>query len=142
MAVFRRRSKGTRRTNGTRGTSIVETLAGLFVLIPVVLFLVDVAALVLAQTANDHFAKSAARAAAETATAAQATLAVQQVQANFPSSSICSNPTIDNLMYDTPPGRVTVITRIRCNLPVVVPGVNPFQDFVSDATEPVVGRLN
>lgn len=131
MAVFGRRSKG---------TSIVETLAGLFVLIPVVLFLVDVAALVLAQTANDHFAKSAARAAAETANVAAATLAVQQVQANFPSSSICSNPTIDNLNYSNT--QVTVVTRIRCNLPVVVPGVNPFQDFVSDATEPVVGRLN
>lgn len=46
------------------GQSILETVVGIIVLIPIVLFLFDIASLVLANIANDNLAKSCARAAA------------------------------------------------------------------------------
>lgn len=55
MSVDRRRRKG---------QSIIETIVGIIFLVPIVLFLFDVAVLVLASSANDNLAKSAARAAA------------------------------------------------------------------------------
>jgi Flp pilus assembly protein TadG len=48
----------------SKAQSIVETLVGSLFLIPMVLFLFDVAFLVLTNSANDTLAKSAARAAA------------------------------------------------------------------------------
>jgi len=47
------------------GSCIVETAAGLIFLIPVMFILIDVSALVVAQTSNDMLAKQCARAAAE-----------------------------------------------------------------------------
>lgn len=47
-----------------RGQSIIETVVGIMFLVPIVLFLFDIAVLVLCNTANDNLAKSACRAAA------------------------------------------------------------------------------
>ena len=47
-----------------RGQSIIETVVGIMFLVPIVLFLADIAILVLCNTANDNLAKSACRAAA------------------------------------------------------------------------------
>lgn len=54
----------TARSTGKRGQSIIETVVGIMFLVPIVLFLFDVAVLVLANTANDNLAKSSCRAAA------------------------------------------------------------------------------
>src|ERR1700684_3663272 len=48
-----------------RGSGIIETAAGLILVIPVLFVLIDIAALIVAQTANDQLAKECARAAAE-----------------------------------------------------------------------------
>lgn len=123
------------------GTSIVETAVGLFVLIPVVLFLVDVAAAVLAQTANDAMCKHAARAAAEQTNAGQASSAAQAVVDAFPTSAIISAKQLINCDYVTNT-RVTVITQITCTFPVPIPLGGPStMNFRTDVTEPVVGTL-
>lgn len=133
----------TRRRN-TKGGAIVETVAGLFVLVPIVLFLVDGIAMVLAQTANDALAKRCARAAASADSQATATTAMNACIAGF------SNPVITNVganmtSYDGsggPNSTVTVQTQITFVFPVQVPFVGvTTQDFVADATEPVVGTL-
>ena len=125
-----------------RGTSIVETAAGLFILIPIVLFLFDVAAAVLAQTANDSMCKSAARAAAETDTAGKAQAAAQTAVDKFPAAGyIKSKRLFKPVVYD-PTSSVTVVTEIVCQFPVPIPFGGPSKmNFVTYMTEPVVGKL-
>jgi hypothetical protein len=79
-----------------RAQSIIETVVGVMVLIPIVLFLLDIAVLVMANTANDNLAKSACRAAASatdggtppTGTTACAQSAAQAVCSAFATPSI------------------------------------------------------
>ena len=133
------------RRRKTRGGAIVETVAGLFVLVPIVLFLVDGIAMVLAQTANDALAKKCARAAASEKDMGAASSAVSSVISGF------SNPVITNVNanvtnFDDPTTNVnatcTVQTQITFVFPVQVPFVGvTSQIFVADATEPVVGDL-
>ncbi|MFN8656102.1 MAG: hypothetical protein U0105_07165 [Candidatus Obscuribacterales bacterium] len=127
-----------------RGQSIVETVVGIIFLIPIVLFLLDVSVLVMAQTANDNLAKSAARAAAsatpgpgQTGTSSAGQAAAQRVLNNFATSSIITSKTMPTFDYDMSTGNVTVGTQIVVRPPVVFPGFSQF-NFNARATEPIV----
>jgi len=128
---------------GKKGSSLVETTVGLIVLIPVVLALIDVAALVIAQTENDKLAKACARAAAEqpTVPAGGQAASANLVMANQSVSTLLQpqgNPVTDN----PSPGLVRCTTTIKCNLPVPVPLGGPsFINFIAVDIEPVVGEL-
>ncbi len=129
------------RRRKTRGGAIVETVAGLFVLVPIVLFLIDGIAMVLAQTANDALAKKCARAAASEPDQAKADAAITAVISGF-SSPVITNVTANRVGAFDPAGTVTVQTQVTFVFPVQVPFVGVTQqDFVADATEPVVGAL-
>lgn len=136
MKNFRRRG---------RGQSIIETVVGIIFLIPIVLFLLDVSVLVMAQTANDNLAKSAARAAAsatpspgQPGTAGAGQSAAQRVLNNFATSSIITSKTMTQFDYDSGgTGNVTVGTQIVVRPPVVFPGFSQF-NFNARATEPIV----
>lgn len=125
-----------------KGTSIVETAAGLFIIIPIVLFLFDVAACVLAQTANDSMCKSAARAAAETDSNAKAQAAAQSAVDNFPAAGYIKSKRLFKPVAYVDKTSVTVVTEIVCQFPVPIPFGGPSKmNFVTDMTEPVVGQL-
>jgi|SRR5277367_3282353 len=142
-----------------RGSSIVETAAGLFVVIPILLFFMDIGYVLVGQMANDALAKEAARAAAETndLTGAQAMTAANNVATNYfasedsmfiappggfssPDTAIASvnyNPTVAGVQS----GVVIVTTNIVCKVPCPFPGFpNPLQ-FSATATEPIVALL-
>ena len=147
MSKFRQRSSA--------GASLTEAVVGLVVLVPVVLALIDITAIVIAQTSNDALAKHAARQAAgqvapsATMNQAQATAlrqqAAQAVVTGYGSNSLCSAPQMVN--YSEPNAGqavsqqvVTVTTQIVCNLPVPVPMGGPATwTFKAQATEPVIG---
>ena len=134
MLIRKRRKK--------TGGAIVETVAGLFVLIPVVLFLVDVVAMVLAQMAHDALAKDCARAAAEETNAGAATTAVGNVISSFssPVLQIQAGPVVD--YNGTIPETVRVQTTAIFTFPVPIPfWQNSNQTFVAEAREPIVGVL-
>ncbi|SRR5579883_73693 len=134
MLIRRRRKKA--------GGAIVEVIAGLFVLIPVVLFIVDIVAMVLAQMAHDALAKDCARAAAEETNAGNATAAVNQVISGFssPVMVIQPGPVVD--YNGTIPETVRVQTTAIFTFPVQVPFCgNLQQTFVAEAREPIVGVL-
>lgn len=84
----------TARSNRKRGQSIIETVVGIMFLVPIVLFLFDIAVLVLCNTANDNLAKSTCRAAASatngsgTGDATSAFQSATQVADSFNASSI------------------------------------------------------
>ncbi|CAN5572537.1 hypothetical protein BH10CYA1_BH10CYA1_21600 [soil metagenome] len=142
------------RERNTKGSSIVETAAGLILLIPIVLFLVDVAAMVVAQTENDKLAKACARAAAEFPQGdARAVNAAQLVYAGQKVSNLLSpigfgtpggSPPLPSgsPSYTSGAGLVTCQTTIVCTLPVPVPFLgNSSVSFNAKATEPIVGEL-
>lgn len=124
-----------------KGGAIVETVAGLFVIIPTVLFLVDVVAMVLAQMAHDALAKDCARAAAEvdeTVYPGRTQASIDGVIARFNNpvlvvnSNSWSNPTQDVIRVET---------RSTFTFPVPIPfWGNSSQQFVAEASEPIVGK--
>lgn len=123
------------------GGALVETVAGLFVLIPVVLFLIDVVAMVLAQMAHDALAKDCARAAAEEKNGGAAATAVNGVIAGFSCPTLVVNPPpiVD---FNTGTGTVRVQTNSTFTFPVPIPfWGDSNQQFVAEAQEPIVGIL-
>lgn len=82
------------RSTRKRGQSIIETVVGIMFLVPIVLFLFDIAVLVLCNTANDNLAKSTCRAAASATNASgvgdanSAFTSATQVADSFNSSAI------------------------------------------------------
>jgi Flp pilus assembly protein TadG len=129
------------RIRDRKGSSIVETAAGLILLIPIVLFLVDVAAMVVAQTENDKLAKACARAAAEyPSNSGTASNAANLVYTNQKDSTLLTKQSLTGPTAVA--GMVTCQTNIKCNLPVPVPFIGtPSVLFSAKATEPVVGEL-
>ncbi|HEY9793053.1 MAG TPA: hypothetical protein V6D22_21805 [Candidatus Obscuribacterales bacterium] len=150
----------------TCGQSIIETVVGIIFMIPIVLFLFDVAVLVLANTANDNLAKQAARAAASavdpnnanqgTATVGQA--AAQNTVNHFATSGFIDNVQFAYMVYNgsavtvssalgTPPalatndpgtGNVAVTIAMEARAPVPFPGFNTQRVFWARAVEPIV----
>ncbi len=130
------------RHNRKRAATLAETMAGLILVIPVVLFLIDVVALVIAQTANDALAKHCARAAAGGKDNAEANSAAQAVIAAFSDNFIVSGAQLvpGSSCKAWSNTQVTCVTQVTCTLPVPIPG-HSTQIFQADATEPVVGVL-
>ena len=147
-----------------RGQSIIETVVGIIFLIPIVLFLFDVAVLVLCSSANDNLAKSAARAAASATDAvtnngtnAAARVAAIQICNNFQTSTLIQPASagilggkfmtgyfwngpgggVEGTNANCAAGQVCVVTTMRVNVPVPF---GPFtgSDFRARAVEPIV----
>lgn len=133
---MRSRTPGQRRN----GQSMVELTAGLFVLIPIVLAILDLVVIVLGQEANNDLAKRAARAASHHETSAKAQAAVDDVISKFGASGLLSNPTKVDFQYNAN-GNVVVETSVQINLPVPVPFADSYNHQVmhAKATEPIVG---
>lgn len=134
------------------GSSIIETVVGLTVVIPILLVLVDCAAVVIAQTSNDALCKHAARAAAECATFSDVgaqvggQTAAQNVinQYNSGNPSLTSNAqcTVTPLPDATTWQNVRVNTTLKAVLPVPVPFTNIANfTFQAQSQEPVVANF-
>lgn len=146
-----------------KGQSIIETAVGIIFMIPIVLFLFDVAVLVMGNTANDNLAKSACRAAASatanvggvpTGTKDAALTAAEKVVSCFASSNILQCKGLTNMCFDAvdakgswpsgaqdPPrpaaGQVGCITTMTVKAPVPFPCFEKF-DFRAVDVEPIV----
>lgn len=136
-------TRNRRNRRNTIGGALIETVVGLFIMIPVVLFLVDVVAMVLAQMSHDALAKDCARAAAEVdeaRTPGKTQTDINGVIARF------QNPLlhVDSNSWSNPsPGVVRVETRSTFTFPVYIPFVGASsQQFVAEASEPLVGVLS
>jgi len=127
---------------GKDGSAIVETLAGILILIPVFFLLIDIIALVIAQSIDDDIAKQAARYAAQapavynsdgtvdkssmqTAALTAAKTYLEQNCSNYTGASgIVCNAEIVSCTFD-PVNGIQIITQIRCDLPVAIPFGGP-----------------
>jgi Flp pilus assembly protein TadG len=126
--------KANRRNN--KGTSIIEVLVGAMFLIPIALFSVDLAAIVLSNSVNDHLAKDAARAAANQQSQAFAQQAAQKTVSGVAKSGIIYDIQLTDVSFNQ--DQVSVKTAIDVRLPVQFPGFATTH-FVAQAVEPVVG---
>ncbi len=133
-----------------RAQSIVETVVGITFLVPIALFLFDVATLVTVEISNDNLAKSMARAAGSavdtglgTGTAAAGFNAANNTARSFGTSSIIKHPNGGSFLtgyswnaygsansagstwpseLPTPTlGSVGVVTTMKVNLPIPFP---------------------
>lgn len=128
----------------THGSSLVETVMGSIIIVMIVLFLVDVASIVISQTQNDALAKHCARAASNQKNNATATTAVNDVVSEFQTTGGGSKLCVydhNDLTYDPPSGAVLVRTYVTCNFPVPIPFGPSSMMFVSEATEPIVATV-
>jgi len=126
----------------SRGASLIEVLAGLFVLIPLFLMIIDLSAIVLGQITNDALVKRCARAAAHQTTSGAASAAANAVIAAFQGNGIVSNPSIVSLNFDSSgDGIVVVVTKMTITIPAEIPFLPLLQrsrDMRARATEPLV----
>lgn len=120
-----------------KGQCLIEvTLAAIF-FIPVVLMGMDLLAVTLANSVNDHLAKDAARAAANQQSMANAqTAAIKAINA-LKKSTIIENIEMVDFQYQSNE-RVSVTTRVHVKLPAPFAFMERTK-LIASATEPIVG---
>lgn len=120
-----------------RGQSLIETLAGFMIIIPLALFAFDVSVMVVASQKNEHLAQDAARAAANQLTSMLALEAAKSAIKDVPTSSFITTVSIQNLVYDEALGQVTVSTEMDVKLPISLSFMGK-TTFHADASQPIV----
>jgi hypothetical protein len=128
-----------------RGSSLVETVCGVIILVIVALFLIDVAAIVVCQTQNDALAKHCATACAGQPSQGQAQTAMNDVTNQFTAqnggSKICLFNSANIVTYNTAAAAVYVQTLVTCNFPVPIPFGPSYMQFTADCTQPITAIL-
>lgn len=126
------------RNRKAKGQCFIEMIAGGIVMVPVMLFGLDVITLGLSCSINDHLAKEAARVAANKLNSPDARRAANSVVSRLKKSVILTEASIDDFVY-ADKDRVTVKTELK----VKVPAPFPFFDgakIYAKAVEPIVGN--
>lgn len=119
------------------GSSMVETLAGFVVLIPIALAAVDVVAFVSAVDSNEHLAEAAARGAAKASSQDSAQTIAEDVVKHCTPPWMVQHIMIDDVEYNLGKGMVSVATLMQVKLPVPVPGYSEISCRAS-SIEPIV----
>lgn len=140
-SMLRRFTVRNRRTRTGRGTSLTEAVVAAMIFVPVALFILDLAVLVITNSKNDQAAKNAARAAASQPAGNQANSAAQQSISSIKKSSIIQSLVIKDLVYNPGAGSVTCQTRMIVQVPIPFPGFSQFT-FIAQAKEPIVGTAS
>lgn len=147
-----------------KGQSIVETLVGIIVLVPIALFLLDILVICFANIANDNLAKSSARAAAS----AVSSDGIGTAEVAFDSASLASSSLAESGIIKKPSGGsfltgfcwnadgvpqtrswpsatgmpsvgdLGVITSVEVHLPIPFPFLPSSYTFRAKAVEPIV----
>jgi hypothetical protein len=133
-ASKRRRVAADRRKSGS---SMVETLAGFVVLIPIALAAVDVVAFVSAVDSNEHLAEAAARGAAKATGQDSAQTLAEDVVKHCTPPWMVQNVLVDDVEYNVGKGMVSVATLMKMKLPVPLPGYSEISCRAS-SIEPIV----
>jgi len=119
-----------------KGIGVIECVVATVFIIPIVLFCIDVLALVLSQSVNEHLAFDAARAAADQDTPEHAQQAAIDKILSMKTSGLIHQIILEDVSYTKQ--SVTVRTSIRINMPAPFPSFSSLR-LSTNATEPVVG---
>ena len=145
---------------GQSAQSIVELMAGLLVMVPILLFLVDMGVLVIANILNGDLSKTTARAAAMASDGATAKTSATTAVSNFNTSGIIKQCTLTYLDWrdpnagaDTPqvsvgalpnnypnaqPGQVMAVTQVTVAMPIPFPFLPATSVFQAYSIQPIV----
>ena len=124
------------RQRHSQGQSMVELCAGLIVLIPVIMVLVDLAIMIIAIQVNDATCRDAARAASARSPSDSDKTVDAIIQRVYKGGGYITGPTkinVNKLNVVAPPagvggpyqGNIEVETQINVRLPATIPGVLP-----------------
>jgi Flp pilus assembly protein TadG len=101
--------------------SLIETMAGIVIIIPLGLFSYDLTYIIVANQNNELIADTAARAAANHGDNSSAQLAAQQAIDDFQKSANYGKTSISDFQYNVDgSGQVIVCTQLNANLPVAL----------------------
>lgn len=126
-----------------KGQGLVEvSVVSGVIMVPAVLFMLDLIFLFAANSLNDQFVKVAARAAASQSTAAGAEVAARKAIEKFPKSTLIPNLEVTKVEYVAPnePGAqklVVVKTKMNTVIPMPFPFLVEKPVFQAGAVEPI-----
>lgn len=106
-----------------KGTSIIEAVLGIVFVVILVLFFIDIGAVVTCQTNNERMCKNAVRAASEKDTSVEAKKAAEEIVKNTKESQIFTSAKMFDFEYDPSSGMVSAKTSAVCKLPIPCPGI-------------------
>ncbi len=128
-----------KRIKNQKGQCIVEMVVGTILLIPVILFMLDVGFAFVCTQVLDDLARDAARGAASQKSAKAAVKSAKNMLSRFRTSTLITNVSLADygVAY---PAKDTVIVRVRMdvNLPVPFPFINNSPKFLTEAVQPVL----
>jgi Flp pilus assembly protein TadG len=120
-----------------RGQSLVETLAGFMIIIPLALFAIDITTVVVANQTNERLAEEAARSAANQLTLMLGQQSAQAAIDHFQCSQFITAVSMQNFAYDEAGGHVSVTTQMDVKLPVSWATLGKVS-LCAQATQPIV----
>lgn len=125
-----------RRTT-TSGISILESVVGVLILVPIVLLAVDATCLLSANRSNQELAHNIARAAANRTKADKAEEIAKEAVAAFEKPSLIHNVSMSDFKFNIPSKIVTVTTSMDVAVPVPFPGFETIR-LNASWSEPIV----
>lgn len=126
-----------KRTTRGSGQSLLETVVGALILIPLALMCVDALAVINANHSNQELAQTAARAAANNADHDAARKIAEQTVSDFAKSNLISNVSIASFDFNAPLKLVTVSLSMTVNVPVPLPFASSVR-LSASSTQPIV----
>jgi len=121
-----------------KGSSIVETLASLMLIIAIAVAALDLIMLISASQINEHLAENAARAASSQICELDSRAAAATSLMSYHPSSNISNVEMIDFKYDPGAETVRVVTSMAIELPVPIVKTK-FVNLRADAVQPIVG---
>jgi Flp pilus assembly protein TadG len=121
---------------GKRGSSLVETLAGFAIIIPLGLFAVDLTMVISASQLNERLVEDAARAAGLQGDAQDAEAAAETAINSYQVASPIKSVHITDFVFDPINSQVQVKTNMVVGLPVPVTTLDQVT-IAADAVEPI-----
>jgi Flp pilus assembly protein TadG len=132
--VKARRQRRRRRS----GASLVETMAGFIIIIPIGLAAIDIVILLSTSQTNEQWAEMAAKAACRRNNEQEAIEAAQKVAGQCPIDNVITNLTVADVNFDITHGQVTAETVMDVKLPIPVPFMPEQVQFRANSTQPIV----
>jgi hypothetical protein len=129
----RSQTAGHRRATG----SLIETLAGFAIIIPLGLFAVDLTTVVSASQLNERLAEDAARAAGNMGDQFNAQAAAEAAISSYQVVSPIAGVEVTSVGFDVTTSQVQVVTHMTVNLPVPVGTIDKVT-LNADAVQPIV----
>jgi hypothetical protein len=125
------------RQRSKKGASLIESMAGFFIFIPLAFLAVDIAVIANAGQVNEEFAEQLARLCSGIQDKPDAIKACQDVISIYQKPSNVTMVNLDNLDFDLGLQQVAITTSMDVTLPIPFPGYS-HQILSATAIQPIV----